>query len=310
MRPRAAPRDPRGRDGIIGDGVVKIPDGLRRLERSDKGRAWLQALPNLIEAALDRWSLRPGESFAYAYVSLAVPVTLADGADAVLKLGFPDRESLHEADALAEWGGRGAVRLLDHDRSLGALLVERCIPGTPLADVGPNEALDVLIDMLPRLWIPAAAPFTPLAIAAEWWASELEVHRMGAGSAVSQDLLTAALHALESLPLSQGDQVLVNRDLHTGNVLRSRREPWLVIDPKPLVGEREFGIAAIVRDWELGHSREAVIGRLGRLTATLGLDRERARLWTFAQTLASAFEGDVVLARHLDVARWLYEARP
>ena len=41
--------------------------------------------------------------------------------------------------------------------------------------------------------------------------------------------------------------MLVNQDLHADNVLAAEREPWLVIDPKPLTGEREFAVAPIVR---------------------------------------------------------------
>jgi streptomycin 6-kinase len=103
--------------------------------------------------------------------------------------------------------------------------------------------------------------------------------------------------------------VLVHQDLHAGNVLRAEREPWLAIDPKPLAGEREFGVAAIVRGAELGHSRGAVIRRLDRLCGALGLDRERARRWTLAQTIAWAFDGGQVIHGHIEVAQWLYEAR-
>jgi hypothetical protein len=62
-----------------------------------------------------------------------------------------------------------------------------------------------------------------------------------------------------------------------------------------------------VRSPELGHSRAAVRHRLTRLTNELGLDRERARCWTFAQTLAWSIEGETVHERHLDVARWLLD---
>ena len=100
----------------------------------------------------------------------------------------------------------------------------------------------------------------------------------------------------------------MNQDLHAGNVLRAGREPWLVIDPKPLAGEREFGLAPIVRGGELGRSRAQVVSRLDRVCAELGLDRERARAWTLAQTLAWSFAGEAVLPGHVDVARWLHEA--
>jgi streptomycin 6-kinase len=101
---------------------------------------------------------------------------------------------------------------------------------------------------------------------------------------------------------------LVHQDLHAENVLAAQREPWLAIDPKPLVGEHEFGVAALVRAFELGHSRRDVVHRLDRLSSDLGLDRERVRGWTIGQTLAWAYESEW-LANHLETVRWLVEAR-
>ena len=88
-------------------------------------------------------------------------------------------------------------------------------------------------------------------------------------------------------------------------MLAAGREPWLAIDPKPLLGEREFAVASIVRSPELGHSRRAVMGRLDRLTSELGLDRDRARGWTIGQTIAWSADGG---PEHLEVVRWLLEA--
>ncbi len=112
---------------------------------------------------------------------------------------------------------------------------------------------------------------------------------------------------LESLSSSQGDQVLLHQDLHGDNVLASEREPWLVIDPKPLLGEREFAIAPIVRDFELGHSKRETLHRFDRLTSELGLDRERARGWTVGQTIAWALDSTYE-ETHVQTVRWLLEA--
>ena len=91
-------------------------------------------------------------------------------------------------------------------------------------------------------------------------------------------------------------------------MLRGAREPWLVIDSKPLVGEREFAVAPIIRSCEFGHSRKCVVSRLDNLRNMLGLNQERARLWAFAQTLAWAFDRDRALAGHVVTARWLWQA--
>lgn len=255
------------------------------------------------------WRLRLGERFAYSVASRAYAAWTEDGDEAVLKVQIPHRESDHEADALAAWAGAGAVKLLAHDPGRHALLIERCVPGTPLSELDADAALDVLAGLLPRTWIEAhSPPFRPLAEEAAWWVQGLRETWERAGRPYEVRLIDAALEILEAFPGTQGQQVLVNQDLHGANVLAARREPWLVIDPKPLIGEREFGLAPVLRSSELGHSRRELQHRLDRLTSELGLDRERARLWCFAQTIAWSIE-DEAIQSHLDTARWLLEMR-
>jgi streptomycin 6-kinase len=254
-----------------------------------------------VHACTERWGLELEEPFEYAFASLAVPA-----GDVVLKIQFPDRESEHEAEALRVWDGEGAIRLLDYDVEFHALLLERARPGTPLYEAGQDTALDVTIGLLPRLWKPVGAPFRPLAEEAAWWSDHLAEEWEQAGRPFERKLLDTALDALRTLASTQGEQVLVHQDFHAQNILRAEREPWLVIDPKPLAGEREFGIAPLVRGRELGHSRRDVLYRFDRLTAELGLERDRARGWAVGQTIAWGIGTE----QHAEVARWLLEASP
>jgi streptomycin 6-kinase len=274
-----------------------IPAQLDWLKASERGRAWLDALPGAVEESAEHWKLSLGEPFPYAFTSLAIPGRTEDGTDVVLKLQYIDRETEHEALALQRWGGDGAILLLDRFQERDALLLERCIPGTP---VPPDKALDVLIGLLPRLWKPATAPpFRTLADEAAHWSAMLSTRRDRNPRHVD-----AALDAIEQLVTSQGEQVLLHQDLHGWNVLAAQREPWLVIDPKPLVGERELGLAPIIRSQELGAGRREVMRRLDQLTSAFGLDRERARQWCIAQTVAwSIGEGDI--PDHVQVVEWL-----
>jgi streptomycin 6-kinase len=284
---------------------MELPEGLDWLRESETGREWRARLPGLVAECAEQWSLEVEAPYGYAYASLALPVTRADGGEAVLKVQFPGPECEHEAAALARWDGDGAVRLLEHDPERWALLIERCAPGTALGEAGPETALGVLIDLLPRLWKPAGAPFGLLAGEATRWRERLPGDYARAGEPFERELLDAALEALTVLPDSQGQLVLIHQDLHGANVLAAAREPWLAIDPKPLAGEREFGLAPIIRSHELGRGEEAAIGRLDRLCAELGLDRERARGWALGQTLAWAFDGERALPGHVETARWL-----
>src|SRR5690606_39192301 len=256
--------------------TVAIPARLDWLRAHEAGRDGLAALPGGLAECAEQWSLSIGQPYAYSYVSLVCPVTRGDGTPAVLKLQFPEPDSVHEAAALRAWDGAGAVRLLAHDQQRSALLMEQCRPGTPLSTVDAEAALSVFIDLMPRLWRPAAGPFAAGAAVAERWVEELPQRWLAAGRPCERRLLEAAVAALRQLSSSQGEQVLLNQDLHVNNVLRAEREPWLVIDPKPLLGERELAVAALVRDYGLGHGRREVWHRLDRLCAELVLNRERA----------------------------------
>jgi streptomycin 6-kinase len=234
-------------------------------------------------------------------------VVTEDGEEAVLKIQKPHRESEHEAAALELWDGDGAVRLLAHEEEQYALLLERCVPGTPLSEAGQDAALDVFVELLPRLWRPARAPFRSLPEEAAWWLESLPASWERFARPFERRLLDAALDALRELPATQGEQVLLHQDLHGDNVLAAQRELWLAIDQKPLAGEREFGLAPVIRSFELGHSRRDVLHRLDRLSSELGLDRERARCWAIGQTLAWAFDSEYY-ATHAETALWLVEA--
>jgi len=256
-----------------------------------------------VQAAAERWSLTLGEPYVQGVAGYTTGAELADGTPVVLKLVEPHRETEHEADALELWDGDGAVRLIARDETGYVLVLERCEPGTHLSELGGSGALDVLVELLPRLWKTAGPPFHTLVDEAAWWCEYLPSNWKG-----ERDLLNAALDALRELPPTQGEQVLVHQDLHGENVLAAEREPWLVIDPKPLLAEREFAVAPIVRSFELGDTQRDVLYRFDRLTSELGLDRERARGWTIGQTVAWT-PSSSYSAKHVQTARWLLEAR-
>ncbi|MDH3665108.1 MAG: aminoglycoside phosphotransferase family protein [Alphaproteobacteria bacterium] len=283
-----------------------MPPGLQRLAAQKAGALWLAQLPQLIDQLADRWSLELGAPYPGATTSYVAPARRR-GQQVVLKIQWPHAECANEADALRAWSGDGAIRLLDHDADRHALLLEACSPGMPLSSAEDVDPLDVLIDLLPRLWKPAGAPFRTVAEEAAGWARTLHASWQAHGRPCEKKLVDAAAGYLANLPASQQDQVLVHQDLHGDNVLSAEREPWLAIDPKPLLGERAFALAPIIRSFEFGHSKALVIGRLDCLSSALGLDRARVLGWTIAQTMAWSFESDYA-DRHHQTVRWLLPA--
>ena len=256
---------------------------------------------------VDEWSLELAPPFEPAHISLVVPARCEDGTAAVLKVNLPEPESEHEGDALACWDGVGAVRLLARDDKRRALLVERCVPGSPLWEVEEDEANEIAAGVLVQLWqARPAGELRSLADEAARWAEGLPATWEKAGRPFERALLDEAVEFLRAAPPRE-DAALLHQDLHGGNVLRSERG-WLAIDPKPLVGERAFDVASLLRDRrdELVHDPDAA-GRIQRrldfLSDRLELDRERARGWGIAHALAWGFEGVRPLADHIECAR-------
>jgi streptomycin 6-kinase len=74
-------------------------------------------------------------------------------------------------------------------------------------------------------------------------------------------------------------------DLHAGNVLPAQREPWLVIDPKPFVGDPASDATQHLLN-SVARQRLDPHGRIQWVSDILGVDHERVRLWTFARAAA------------------------
>ena len=276
--------------------------GLEHLRGYPGGAEWLERLPQILAECVELWSLELGEPYEYAHVSLTRRAELPDGTAGVLKIGFPHRESEHEPDALAHWDGRGAVRLLARDRERGAMLLERCVPGTALSERDDEtELLGAAAAVLEQLWRPAPAstPFRPIAGDAARWVEQLPQRWELLGQPFERELVDDAVTALRELPASQGELVVCSQDFHPGNVLRAERAPWLAIDPKPVLAEREFSTVGLLR-WE-GNLRL----RLELLAAELGLDRERMRRWALAHLLAWGIDESPPSERMLRAARTL-----
>jgi streptomycin 6-kinase len=292
-----------GASGGRGEPLLKSLDWLLG---EGGGAEWLAALPRLMAECAEQWGLRLGEPFAGSHVSLAVPA-----GDAVLKLNFPHEESAREPDALAHWGGDGAVRLLARDDIRRALLLERAEPGTQLWAEDDDAATAAAAAVLGRLHARPAPPgaFAPLAPEALRWARDIPRRWAAHGRPGDASVIARAARDLPELARTQGPLVVVHQDLHGGNVLRSARGP-LAIDPKPLAGEAAFDCASLIRDRrpELlahPHPRRVLERRLDVLTRTLGLDGARVRGWAIAHALAWGLEERLVHPGHLACAAWL-----
>ena len=266
---------------------LTIPERLATFcaERPER-RHWLEALPLLVEELCGRWALTLDAPFEKcdATSSWVAPAIRANGQHAVLKIGVPHFEAQDEIEALEYLDGDPTVYLLEAEPSANAMLLERCDPGTSLRRVPIAEQDVIVARLLRRFWRrPAPARnFRPLAAMIELWC---DATRRDRDRWLDAPLVLDGLAALEELARPSPDDVLLATDLHAGNVLRARRRPWLVIDPKPFVGDAAYDATQHLLN-TLPRVSADPNGSITSLAGKLGVDSERVRLWLFARLAA------------------------
>jgi len=266
---------------------LEMPQNLVDAAEREGRLEWLESVPGAVRQAQELWSLDLGEPFQPGGMTAWVgPVTAASGEHLVLKVGWRHPEAEHEARALRSWGGNGAVRLHAAQESGDTivLLLERCEPGLALSGRAEPEQDVVVAGLLRRLWIsPAAGPgFRPLEHMCQAWAAGFEEQIAGGRCGLDPGLARAAATLFRELPATAASHVLLCTDLHAGNVLAARREPWLAIDPKPYIGDPTYDPLQHMLNCE-ERLRADPRGLAARMAGLLGLDGDRLLLWLFAR---------------------------
>jgi streptomycin 6-kinase len=254
---------------------------------------WLAALPTVVDEIASDWQLELGEPYLPGgQCAWVAPACTASAEELVLKVGWRHREAEHEADALRVWDGDGAVRCLA-TRSLAdttMLLLERCVPGHQLRSVPERGQDEIIAGLLRRLWthVPEDGhPFGSLEEMCGLWADWLELDYAADSRGLDAGLAREAIAILRGLPGTAGSRALLCTDLHAGNVLAAQREPWLVIDPKPFVGDPAYDVVQHMLNCDQRLADDP-IALANRMAALLELDAQRVRLWLFARCAQEA----------------------
>ncbi len=251
----------------------------RTANNGEAGAAWIRDLPRLVADAAARWSLTLEPHYPNLSYNYVAPVSLDDGTPAVLKLCFPDPDGdfLREEQALRAFDGRAAVRLLESNLSLSALLLERLEPGLDVTSLNDDESeVAATSAVMHELWRPPP-PKHSFPSMSDWIegmastgaASNHPLDWLDSGVALGRELVAHA----------EAPSVLLHGDLHHYNVLVSQRG-WLCIDPHGVTGEPAWEIAPYLYNnlpdaagepaW-----RRVIRRRAGQFADVLTLDRHR-----------------------------------
>lgn len=269
--------------------MVTVPANLAwAAEHYGDHKPWVARLPATVDDVRRRWRLELGEPYQPGgQTAWVAPARDERGRHLVVKVAYRHPEAAHEADGLRVWAGQGTVRLYgggEVDDETTVLLLEPCVPATPLTSRPEPEQDEVVAGILRRLWIdpPTPHPFRPLQEMCDLWAGEFEDKQAQGLVALDPGLARDGIALFRSLPASADLTVLLCTDLHADNVLAAEREPWLVVDPKPYVGDPTYDALQHMLNCRsrLWADPAGLVARMARL---LDLDPDRLGLWLFAR---------------------------
>ncbi|MDX2968577.1 aminoglycoside phosphotransferase family protein [Kribbella solani] len=217
-----------------------------------EGEEWIAGLPALVQGLLDRWELKRDGDAGAGEASLVFPVVRTDGSRAALKLQQPREETTAALIGLRAWNGDGIVRMLDHDPRSSAMLLQHLDNSRTLVSLEDDDvAITTLAGIMARLHsAPAPERLRGLGDIAYEMLASVPAAVAALPDPDDQRRVRDWASAVTELVGEPGDRML-HWDLHYDNILAADREPWLAIDPEPLVGDPGFDLwPALDSQWD------------------------------------------------------------
>jgi len=259
----------------------------------EPGKQWLDDLPQIVTAIEKAWSIRVGEAFPNLSYNYVAPCINADGTAAVLKIALPlnTTEIFNEADYLHHLAGNGTVRLLQIDAQWHAILIEHAMPGLNLKQCfadDPKHAVEIGIRVLKKIR-QTPMPRNNFKLLEDWYAGL----KTAGATEFPSEYAEKALNYFTQLS-AIGAESLIHGDLHHENILTSRRDDFLVIDPKGIIGHTGYDVAVFLNNhhWWLAHRSDlnhVLNDSIAQFAKAFDLDPRDIRKWAFCQMVLSAW---------------------
>jgi streptomycin 6-kinase len=249
----------------------------------EKGRQWQENLPNLVAQLVNTYglsNLKAVNNLSYNYVLSG----FQEAQPIILKLGLDIDGFKREAAALMAFEGYGVVQVFSENT--GLLLLECAVPGMSLKSYFPekdDEAINITANVIKRLHkapIPHAQTFPHV----KDWLSVLD-----SDLKIPAKTLQKARELRDQLLKTAASDVLLHGDLHHDNILQNGND-WVVIDPKGIIGEPAYEVAAFIRNPipELLNHADApniIHNRVTRFAELFELPSQRILDWCFVQAV-------------------------
>ena len=258
----------------------------------ERGREWIASLPSLITYCEKKWKCSVLDPFDLSYNYVA-PVVCVGGKRLVLKLSVPNHEFQDELTAVTLYkDNNGMVNLVGFDRKKGIMLLENVEPGKPLSTVENDiEATNIAASVLKQLW--KETEINDFHLLKTTVQNELSLKRIiqenneGFGP-FSKELLSSALTIFNRLNSSISRYYVLHGDLHHYNILSCDNKGWVAIDPKGLIGEREYDVIQFLLNRLPSENKYNIVrDRIEIFVKELGLSKNRILLWGYVHAILS-----------------------
>jgi streptomycin 6-kinase len=213
-----------------------------------KGEEWLRQLPQLVETCVERWQLTDLRLSPELFYALMLFARQDEFGEVVLKVGVPHLELFAQIHAIPYFDGHGLCRCFALDESLGAMLLERVLPGENLWTVtDPAERYEIAAGLYRQMVIPPPAEHRlPLFRERLETAAQRTRQIPGAPEFLTKSL-GEAVEEYHQLEAENGGPMLLHCDLNHGNILRDHLE-WRAIDPNGFIGARPIECARFIEN--------------------------------------------------------------
>ena len=259
-----------------------------------RGEAWFDELPELISTLESKWSIHVADPFPGIEYNFVASAATSDGVPVVLKIAPPfETVEIHgEAKFLRTRNGVGAVRLLDEDRDLKAILMERAMPGRSLVDLFSDDPLGSVssaIEVLKSIDMPRPDDMTDVPTLDGWFANFRDRYR---GSGFPEIEAARAIEMYEELAADRRNLRYIHGDFHLGNIVDSHRSAFLAIDPKGIVGHVGYEAAVFLINlyrWQSEKNPDLLDEAVRLFADALGLSDTAIRKWGYVNTVIGAW---------------------
>ena len=271
--------------------IPEFPDRLKRYATGyfgEEGEAWLEALPDILTRCCEKWGLTLGPISAEIKANYVGFATLPNGKEVVLKVGVP-KFVQPEMDMLALYDGRGINRMIDHDRKLSAMLLERFTPGTMLVEMDDSREQARIAGRIARDLHRTPPPENPsFKHAADRLNKTISIvsESTDPERARPYRVQLDRLKAMVDGPLAKEPQILLHGDLHHYNILLDESRGWTAIDPQCEIGASCLEFGSFVGNAggdepTIEEERETIVEAIQMLSETSGESEERVYAGAF-----------------------------